>query len=53
MIEPEREVTIEYVEVRDVKTLEEIEIIEEQAVIALAAKVGKVRLIDNLTFREE
>jgi pantoate--beta-alanine ligase len=53
VIEPEREVTIEYVEVRDVKTLEEIEVIEEQAVIALAAKVGKVRLIDNLTFREE
>ncbi len=53
VIEPERDVTIEYVEVRDAKTLEEIEMIEGQAVIALAIKVGKVRLIDNLVFMEE
>lgn len=53
VIEPERDVTIEYVEIRDAKTLEEIEMIEGQAVIALAIKVGKVRLIDNLIFREE
>lgn len=53
VIGPERDVTIEYVEIRDAKTLEEIEMIEGQAVIALAIKVGKVRLIDNLIFREE
>jgi pantoate--beta-alanine ligase len=53
VIEPERDSTIEYVEIRDAKTLEEIEMIEGQAVIALAIKVGKVRLIDNLVFREE
>ncbi len=53
VIETERDVTIEYVEVRDTKTLEEIEMIEGQAVIALAIKVGKVRLIDNLVFMEE
>ena len=53
VIEPERDVTIEYVELRDAKTLEEIEMIEGQAVIALAIEVGKVRLIDNLVFREE
>jgi pantoate--beta-alanine ligase len=53
MIEPERDITIEYVEVRDAKTLEEIEIIEGPSVIALAAKVGKVRLIDNVIFKEE
>ncbi|MFQ6078494.1 MAG: pantoate--beta-alanine ligase [Thermodesulfobacteriota bacterium] len=53
VIKPEKDVTIEYVEVRDSKTLEEIEIIEGQAVIALAAKVGEVRLIDNVIFREE
>jgi pantoate--beta-alanine ligase len=53
VIGPERDVTIEYVEIRDAKTLEEIEMIEGQAVIALAIKVGKVRLIDNLVFREE
>ena len=47
----EKGVTIEYVEIRDAKTLEEIEIIDDQAVIALAMKVGGVRLIDNLIFR--
>jgi pantoate--beta-alanine ligase len=52
VIEVEGEVTIDYVEIRDVRTLEEIEIIEDQAIIALAAKVGKVRLIDNVILRE-
>ena len=52
VIEVEGEVTIDYVEIRDAKTLEEIEIIEDQAIIALAAKVGKVRLIDNVILRE-
>jgi pantoate--beta-alanine ligase len=47
----EKGVTIEYVEIRDAKTLDEIEIIDDQAVIALAMKVGEVRLIDNLIFR--
>ncbi len=53
VIEPEGDVTIEYVEIRDAKTLEEVEIIAGEAVIALAARVGKVRLIDNVIFREE
>ena len=52
VIEVEGGVTINYVEIRDVRTLEEVEIIEDQAIIALAAKVGKVRLIDNVILRE-
>jgi pantoate--beta-alanine ligase len=48
----EQGISIDYAEIRDAKTLEGIEFIEGQAVIALAAKVGKVRLIDNLVFRE-
>ncbi len=52
VIEVEGEVTIDYVEIRDARTLEEIEIIEKQAIIALAAEVGKVRLIDNVILRE-
>lgn len=48
----EKGITIEYVEIRDAETLEEIESIEAQAVIALATKVGNVRLIDNLVFRD-
>jgi pantoate--beta-alanine ligase len=50
--EVEGEVTIDYVEIRDVRTLEEVEIIEDRAIVALAAKVGKVRLIDNVILRE-
>ena len=53
VVRREKGISIEYVEIRDANTLEEIECIEEQAVIALAMKVGKVRLIDNLVFRKE
>jgi pantoate--beta-alanine ligase len=53
VIQREKGIIIEYVEIRDSKTLEEIEFIEAQAVIALAMKVGRVRLIDNLVLREE
>ncbi len=53
VIQREKGIRVEYVEIRDPKTLEEIESIEGQAVIALAIQVGKVRLIDNLVFREE
>ena len=53
VVRREKGISIEYVEIRDAKTLEEIECIEDQVVIALAMKVGKVRLIDNLVFREE
>ena len=52
VIDREQGISIDYAEIRDAKTLEGIEFIEGQAVIALAAKVGKVRLIDNLVFRE-
>lgn len=52
MIRREKGIIIEYVEIRDAKTLEEIEFIGAQAVIALATKVGRVRLIDNLVLRE-
>ncbi len=41
-------VFLQYIEVRDAVTLERIEIIEGPAVIALAAIVGKARLIDNI-----
>ncbi len=38
----------DYIEVREPETLGEIEIIESQALVALAARVGKTRLIDNV-----
>jgi len=41
-------VTLQYVEIRDVETLEKIKNVDKPAVIALAAIVGSVRLIDNI-----
>jgi pantoate--beta-alanine ligase len=41
-------VSLQYVEVRDAETLEKIESVNRPAVIALAAIVGSVRLIDNI-----
>lgn len=42
------EISIQYVEIRDAKTLEKIEAVNRPAVIALAAIIGGVRLIDNI-----
>ncbi len=41
-------VSLQYVEVRDAETLEKIDSVSRPAVIALAAIVGSVRLIDNI-----
>jgi pantoate--beta-alanine ligase len=46
-LEQEPLATIEYVELRDAETLEEINNIERAAVLALAVQIGKARLIDN------
>lgn len=46
-------VTLQYVEIRDVETLEKIENVDNPAVIALAAIVGFVRLIDNIIIGRE
>lgn len=42
-------VHLDYVSVADARTLEELDRIEDTALISLAARVGKARLIDNLT----
>lgn len=44
-------VKIDYVQICDAHTLEDIDRIEGDAVVALAAYLGKTRLIDNLVFR--
>lgn len=41
-------VSLQYVEVRDAETLERVESVSGPAVIAVAAMVGSVRLIDNI-----
>jgi pantoate--beta-alanine ligase len=41
-------IAIQYVEIRDAETLEKIDRVERPAVIAIAERVGSVRLIDNM-----
>jgi pantoate--beta-alanine ligase len=44
---------IDYIKICDTITLEDVDEIKSQAVIALAVKVGATRLIDNHVFGEE
>lgn len=44
----EPEVVLQYVSVADPQTLEELERVPEEALLSLAARVGKSRLIDNV-----
>lgn len=41
--------SIDYIKICDPETLEDIKMIEKPALMALAVKVGKTRLIDNMT----
>jgi pantoate--beta-alanine ligase len=40
---------VDYVSVADVDTLEELETVERPALVSLAVRIGKTRLIDNVT----
>ena len=46
--EPAAFVEVEYVSVADAETLVELDVIERNALVSLAVRVGKVRLIDNV-----
>lgn len=50
-IEEEPLARIEYARVCDTETLEEVAMVEGAAVLALAVRVGKARLIDNTTLK--
>ena len=52
ILEGEPLVEPQYVEVVDGDTLEDVSVIEGNCVIALAARVGKARLIDNIILTE-
>jgi pantoate--beta-alanine ligase len=43
---------LEYAKICDTKTLNDLQIIDREAVLALAVHVGKTRLIDNYVFGE-
>jgi len=53
IIEKEKPATIDYVKICDPHTLEDINEIKNEALIALAVKIGKTRLIDNIILKEE
>ena len=51
MISQEPLATIEYVSVADTRTLEELVIIRGSALVSLAVRIGKTRLIDNISLK--
>jgi pantoate--beta-alanine ligase len=52
VIEETKPKKIDYVKICDAHTLEDIEEIKDEAIIALAVKIGKTRLIDNIILKE-
>jgi pantoate--beta-alanine ligase len=53
IIEEGKSAAIDYAKICDAHTLEDIEEIKGEAVIAVAVKIGKTRLIDNCILKEE
>jgi pantoate--beta-alanine ligase len=51
MIEKEPGAAVDYIKVCDIETLQDIETIAGPAVIALAVKIGRARLIDNIVLK--
>jgi len=47
-----KDVEIEYVSVCDTETLEELSTVSDRALLAIACRVGKTRLIDNTLLSE-
>jgi pantoate--beta-alanine ligase len=48
----EPEVTIEYIALVEPRRLEPVEVVNAETVVALAARVGRTRLIDNIVLGE-
>ena len=53
MIEKETAAAIDYVKLCDARTIQDIDTVTGDAVIAVAARLGTTRLIDNIILREE
>ncbi|MDI6892815.1 MAG: pantoate--beta-alanine ligase [Actinomycetota bacterium] len=51
LIESKPQVNLEYISICDNRTLEELSRVQGETLIALAAKVGKARLIDNIVIK--
>jgi len=53
LIESEPRATIDYVSIADPETLEELEQIEDHALVSMAIRIGKTRLIDSMTLGKQ
>ncbi len=51
LIESEPRARIDYVSIADTETLEELEKIGDSALVSMAVRIGKTRLIDNMILR--
>lgn len=51
VIKSEKLAKIDYIEVVDSKSIQKIEVIEADILVAIAIYIGKTRLIDNFTYR--
>ena len=52
IITREEAAAIDYIKVCDIETLQDVDIISGPAVMALAVKIGRARLIDNVVLKE-
>jgi len=52
VLEAEPAVAVEYVAVAEPRTLAPVESVDEETVVALAARIGRTRLIDNIVLGE-
>jgi len=48
LIQKEPLATIDYVSIADAETLDELNIVKSTALVSLAVKIGRTRLIDNI-----
>ena len=48
LLEAEPRASVEYVSVADAETLAELESVERPALVSMAVRIGRVRLIDNV-----
>jgi pantoate--beta-alanine ligase len=51
IIEAEKIVTVDYIQICDTENLKDLRIIDREAVVALAVNIGKTRLIDNCVLK--
>ncbi len=48
LIQSEPRATIDYVSIAEPETLEDMEVVKAPALVSLAVRMGKTRLIDNV-----